>query len=151
MQQPSFSVRAVCVGKGGAYCSVQSERYRYETLAYVLLGRDVYVRTGVVGETGRRVYFCDCDVLEHRAGEYIQGYQFVVRVRRRHRQTVKGGQAVPVAQSADEELAGVVEGYAAHGLHGLGHVGQTFCPYLGCPDVLNGLCGHLAVIDQRHL
>ena len=60
----------------------------------------------------------------------------------------RGSKAVAVAESADEELAGAVERYAAHGLHGLGHVGQTFRRYLCGAYVLNGLGRHLAVVDQ---
>ena len=53
------------------------------------------------------------------------------------------------AEAADEELPGVVERYAAHGLHSLGYVGKAFCTDFSRADIFYGLGGHLAVVDKN--
>ena len=148
MEQPSVAVRAVGVGKCGADGSVEAQGDGQEAVLDVLLGGNVDMRSGVVGEAGRCVDLGHGDVLEHRTGEDIQGDELVVRVRGGYRQSVEGSKAVAVAESADEELAGTVERYAAHGLHGLGHVGEALRRYLSRTYVLNGLGRYLAVVDQ---
>ena len=80
----------------------------------------------VVGECTGVIYFAHGNILYGRCREDIQRDQFIVRIRRGDGKSVQSGGAVPVAQTAHNQLSGTGDGDTGYLFYTFFHIADSF-------------------------
>ena len=104
--------------------------------------------TRIVGERSGGIYFADRNVLYGRGRKEVEWDQLVVRIGRSDGQPVQGGGAVPVSQSAHNQLSGTGNGDSRYFFNPILYVRYTFESHLLGSHVLDGKRCFLSFLQQ---
>jgi len=137
-EESAFPVAIIEIFSDSVEASAHVEADGEKVTSRVLLGADVDMCARIVGKGSGGIYFTDGDVLYGRGREEVERNQLVVRVGRGDGQTVQGGRAVPVTQSAYYQLSGACNGDTGYFLDSVLYVRYTFQGHLFGSHVFDG-------------